>query len=72
MNRTFTIGTRGSDLALWQANYVKDRLAEINVMAERAGDIKASYASIKKAEKMLGFKANMKLREGLQHLFEPS
>ena len=34
MTRIFTIGTRGSDLALWQANYVKDRLSEINVKAE--------------------------------------
>ena len=34
LNRTITIGTRGSDLALWQANFVKDRLAEINVLAE--------------------------------------
>ncbi|MEP7211497.1 MAG: hydroxymethylbilane synthase [Acidobacteriota bacterium] len=25
MKRTFTIGTRGSDLALWQSNYVKGR-----------------------------------------------
>jgi hydroxymethylbilane synthase len=25
------IGTRGSDLALWQANFIKDRLAEIGV-----------------------------------------
>lgn len=28
------IGTRGSDLALWQANFTKDRLAEIGVEAE--------------------------------------
>jgi hydroxymethylbilane synthase len=28
------IGTRGSELALWQANFVKDRLAEHNVAAE--------------------------------------
>lgn len=28
------IGTRGSDLALWQANYTKNRLAEIGVEAE--------------------------------------
>lgn len=34
MERTLTIGTRGSDLALWQANYVKDQLAKINVNAE--------------------------------------
>ncbi|MBU0696440.1 MAG: hydroxymethylbilane synthase [Bacteroidetes bacterium] len=34
MERTITIGTRGSDLALWQANYVKDKLAEININAE--------------------------------------
>lgn len=34
MERTITIGTRGSDLALWQANYVKDQLARINVNAE--------------------------------------
>ena len=27
------IGTRGSDLALWQANYTKDRLAEIGIDA---------------------------------------
>jgi hydroxymethylbilane synthase len=26
MNRTFVIGSRGSDLALWQANFVKDAL----------------------------------------------
>ncbi|MEO6851117.1 MAG: hydroxymethylbilane synthase, partial [Mucilaginibacter sp.] len=34
MDRTLIIGTRGSDLALWQANFVKDRLAENNVTAE--------------------------------------
>lgn len=34
MNRKLIIGTRGSQLALWQANYIKDRLAEINVEAE--------------------------------------
>lgn len=28
------IGTRGSDLALWQANFTKDKLAEIGVEAE--------------------------------------
>jgi hydroxymethylbilane synthase len=28
------IGTRGSELALWQANFVKDRLAEIGVNSE--------------------------------------
>jgi hydroxymethylbilane synthase len=33
LERTITIGTRGSDLALWQANYVKDKLAEINIKA---------------------------------------
>lgn len=32
--RKLTIGTRGSDLALWQANYIKDRLAEIGIDAE--------------------------------------
>ena len=34
MNRKLIIGTRGSELALWQANFVKDRLAEINIEAE--------------------------------------
>lgn len=34
MNRKLIIGTRGSQLALWQANFVKDRLAEVNVEAE--------------------------------------
>ncbi|GAA4797207.1 hypothetical protein GCM10023231_27150 [Olivibacter ginsenosidimutans] len=34
MNKTCIIGTRGSDLALWQANYVKDRLAEHGISAE--------------------------------------
>ncbi|HWV73803.1 MAG TPA: hydroxymethylbilane synthase [Pseudosphingobacterium sp.] len=34
MDRKLIIGTRGSDLALWQANYVKDRLSEIGVLAE--------------------------------------
>lgn len=34
MNRKLIIGTRGSQLALWQANFVKDRLAEIGVEAE--------------------------------------
>ena len=28
------IGTRGSDLALWQANFVKDSLAELGISAE--------------------------------------
>lgn len=34
MKRKLIIGTRGSALALWQANYVKDKLAEIGVEAE--------------------------------------
>ncbi|MDF2434243.1 MAG: hydroxymethylbilane synthase [Mucilaginibacter sp.] len=34
MDRKLTIGTRGSDLALWQANFVKDSLAAINITAE--------------------------------------
>ncbi|MFI5160627.1 MAG: hydroxymethylbilane synthase [Sphingobacteriales bacterium] len=34
MDRTLIIGTRGSDLALWQANFVKDRLAENNITAD--------------------------------------
>lgn len=34
VNRKLTIGTRGSQLALWQANFVKDRLAEIGIEAE--------------------------------------
>src|ERR1700754_2606652 len=34
LDRKLIIGTRGSELALWQANFVKDRLAENNVAAE--------------------------------------
>jgi hydroxymethylbilane synthase len=34
LDRTLIIGTRGSELALWQANFVKDSLATINVTAE--------------------------------------
>ncbi|QHS54354.1 hydroxymethylbilane synthase [Mucilaginibacter sp. 14171R-50] len=34
MDRTVIIGTRGSELALWQANFVKDSLAAINITAE--------------------------------------
>ncbi|QKJ30806.1 hydroxymethylbilane synthase [Mucilaginibacter mali] len=34
MERKLIIGTRGSELALWQANFVKDSLAAINVTAE--------------------------------------
>lgn len=34
MEKTFTIGTRGSELALWQANHIKDRLAEFGYLAE--------------------------------------
>ncbi|MXV52708.1 hydroxymethylbilane synthase [Pedobacter sp. HMF7647] len=34
MNRTIIIGTRGSDLALWQANFVKSKLEESGVNAE--------------------------------------
>ncbi|PJJ80203.1 hydroxymethylbilane synthase [Mucilaginibacter auburnensis] len=34
LERTLIIGTRGSELALWQANFVKDSLANINVKAE--------------------------------------
>lgn len=33
-NRTIIIGTRGSKLALWQANHVKDRLEAIGVRSE--------------------------------------
>lgn len=33
-NRTIIIGTRGSKLALWQANHIKDRLEEIGVRSE--------------------------------------
>ena len=31
MKRTITIGTRGSDLALWQANHVKLQLEELGL-----------------------------------------
>ena len=34
MDRTVIIGTRGSELALWQANFVKGSLAAINITAE--------------------------------------
>lgn len=34
MDRKLIIGTRGSDLALWQANFVKDSLAELNIDVE--------------------------------------
>ena len=34
MDRKLIIGTRGSDLALWQANFVKDSLAAVNIDAE--------------------------------------
>ena len=33
MERTVIIGTRGSDLALWQANFVKDNLAKAGITA---------------------------------------
>src|SRR6195952_2935264 len=33
-DRKLIIGTRGSELALWQANFVKDRLAENHITAE--------------------------------------
>jgi hydroxymethylbilane synthase len=34
LDRTLIIGTRGSELALWQANFVKDSLAELNISVE--------------------------------------
>ena len=34
MNRKLIIGTRGSELALWQAHFVKDRLLELGVEAD--------------------------------------
>ena len=34
MDRKVIIGTRGSELALWQANHIKDRLAGIGVDSE--------------------------------------
>ncbi|MGO3807719.1 MAG: hydroxymethylbilane synthase, partial [Sphingobacterium sp.] len=34
MNRKLIIGTRGSRLAMWQANYIKDQLAAIGVDSE--------------------------------------
>jgi hydroxymethylbilane synthase len=34
LDRKLIIGTRGSELALWQANFVKNKLAENNIAAE--------------------------------------
>lgn len=34
MNRNLIIGTRGSALAMWQANHIKDKLASIGVKSE--------------------------------------
>jgi len=34
LDRTLIIGTRGSDLALWQANFIKDSLAALNIAVE--------------------------------------
>jgi hydroxymethylbilane synthase len=34
VDRKLIIGTRGSELALWQANYIKDRLAEKGIASE--------------------------------------
>jgi porphobilinogen deaminase len=34
LERTLIIGTRGSELALWQANFVKDSLAAANIKAD--------------------------------------
>jgi len=34
VKRQLIIGTRGSDLALWQANYIKDRLQDIGISAD--------------------------------------
>ncbi|MEI6021669.1 MAG: hydroxymethylbilane synthase, partial [Bacteroidota bacterium] len=34
MNRKIIIGTRGSELALWQANYTKQRLEDKGYQAE--------------------------------------
>jgi hydroxymethylbilane synthase len=34
LERTLIIGTRGSELALWQANFVKDSLAKAGITAE--------------------------------------
>lgn len=34
MAKKITIGTRGSELALWQANHVKDRLKELGIEAD--------------------------------------
>jgi hydroxymethylbilane synthase len=34
VNRKIIIGTRGSDLALWQANFIKDKLSDIGIESE--------------------------------------
>ena len=34
LDRVLIIGTRGSELALWQANYVKNKLADIGIQSE--------------------------------------
>jgi hydroxymethylbilane synthase len=34
LERILIIGTRGSELALWQANFIKDSLAKVNIQAE--------------------------------------
>ena len=34
MKNPIVIGTRGSELALWQAHHIKDRLAELGIHSE--------------------------------------
>jgi len=45
--------------------------AEIQLCPARAGDIRASYASVEKAKKHLGFSSTISLAEGIQQMVMP-
>ena len=66
-----TIGSRGSKLALWQANYVKDTLKKAGVNSQikiikTKGD-KIQHLSFDKIEGK-GFKAKISLETGIKEL----
>ncbi|MGB9756503.1 MAG: SDR family oxidoreductase [Candidatus Bathyarchaeales archaeon] len=74
--KTFNIGTGTktsiNELAQVLIEQANKPHTEITHVEERKGDIKESYADIRKAQRELGFKPKFSIREGLKEFIESS
>jgi UDP-glucose 4-epimerase len=58
------------DLVKYVENYGKEPLT-VNFATARSGDIRESYADVKKAKKVLGFQYEVSLEEGIRQMMQP-